>query len=126
MRAELACEPICTHEEKTGTVKVVFSFAMIDAAGQLVELSWEDTRAQENGKRLGGTSRCLAQSEDVPVPFEVRMPSSLFLESGRIDLKLRTMNPLRSLGHGSGTPGADPADLSGTVHFKLRNWTDLP
>jgi hypothetical protein len=125
VRAELVCEPICTLEERTGTVKVIFSFAMIDAAGQLVELSWEDTRAQETGKRLGGTSRCLAQAEDVPVPFEVRMPSSLFLESGRIDLKLRTMKPLRSLGHGSGTPGADPEDLSGTVHFKLRRWTDL-
>jgi hypothetical protein len=56
MRAELAHEPVCTLEEKTGTVRGTFSFAMIEAAGQLVELSWEDSRAQENRKLHGERS----------------------------------------------------------------------
>jgi hypothetical protein len=125
LRAELACEPLCTLDEKTGTVKVVFSFAIIEATGGPVELSWEDAHAPENGKRRGGTARCLAQSEEAPIPFDVRIPLSLFVEGGRIDLKLRTMNPLRSLGHGNGTPEVDLTDVAGTVRFTLRAWSDL-
>jgi len=49
----------------------------------------------------------------------------MFLEPRRINLELRTLTPLRSLGHGSGTPEANSEDLSGTVRFKLRSWTDL-
>jgi hypothetical protein len=121
----MACEPVCALDEKGTTVRVVFSFALVEADGQLIELSWSDTRPQENGKCYGGTARCLAQGEGAPVPLEVRLPLALFLEPRRVDLKLRTMKPLRSLGHGNGLPEADPADVSATVAFKLRAWSDL-
>ena len=125
VRAELACEPICTLGEKTGIVKVVFSFRAIDPGGELVELSWTDAHPQENGKRLGGTARAVAEPDGVPLAFVAGLPISLFLEPSRINLELRTLDPLRSLGHGSGSPEADADDLSGTVRFKLRSWTDL-
>jgi len=125
VRAELACEPICTLGEKTGIVKVVFSFRAIDPGGELVELSWTDAHPQENGKRLGGTARAVAEPDGVPLAFVAGVPIGLFLEPTRINLELRTLSPLRSLGHGNGWPEADPADLSGTVRFKLRGWTDL-
>ena len=125
MRAELACEPICTLEEKPGIVKVVFSFRTIDPEGELVELSWTDTHPQENGKRFGGTARSVAEPDGVPLAFVAALPIGLFLARTRINLELRTLAPLRSLGHGSGTPEADPVDLCGTVRFKLRSWSDL-
>ena len=53
MRAELACQPICTLEEKRRIVKVVFSFRTIDPEGELAELSRTDTHPQGNGKRFG-------------------------------------------------------------------------
>jgi len=55
----------------------------------------------------------------------LRYPIALFLARARINLELRTLAPLRSLGHGSGTPEVDPADLRRTVRFKLRSWSDL-
>ena len=125
MRAELACQPICSLDEKTGIVKVVFSFRAIDPDGELVELSWTDAHPQENGKRFGGTARSVAEPDGVPLAFVAGMPIGLFLEPTRINLELRTLTPLRSLGHGNGWPEADSEDLSGTVRFKLRSWTDL-
>ena len=125
MRAELACEPVCTLEEKPGISKVVFSFRVIDPKGELVELSWADTRLQENGKRFGGTARSVAEPDGVPLAFGAALPIALFLARARINLELRTLAPLRSLGHGSGTPEVDPADLRRTVRFKLRSWSDL-
>ena len=53
------------------------------------------------------------------------MPLSLFMNPSRINLELRTLEPMRSLGHGNGWLGANPEDVSGTVHFHLRSWTDL-
>jgi len=125
VRAELACQPICTLEEKRRIVKVVFSFRAIDPGGELVELSWADTRPQENGKYLGATARCTFESEEAPYALEVGMPLGLFLNPSRINLKLRTLEPTHSLGHGNGWLGADPEDVSGTVRFHLRSWTDL-
>ncbi len=125
MRAELACEPFCALDEKSGIVKVAFAFRAIDPGGELVELSWTDTLPQENGKRLGGAARAVAEPDGVPLAFVAGLPLGLFLEPRRINLELRTLEPLRSLGHGNGTPEADAEDLSGTVRFKLRSWTDL-
>jgi hypothetical protein len=125
LRAEPACDPFCTFDEKTGTVRVVFSFAIIDGNGQSIELAWSDTVAQESGKLLGGAARCLARSELAPVPFEVRLPLALFLEPRRIEFRLRTMEPLRSLGHGHGLPGVDVQDVAGTVALGLRAWSDM-
>ena len=125
MRAELVCGPICTLEEKRRLVKVVFSFRAIDPGGEMVELSWADPRPQENGKYLGGTARCSFESQETAYALEVGMPLGLFLNPSRINLSLRTLEPMRSLGHGNGWLGADPEDVSGTVHFHLRSWTDL-
>ncbi len=125
MRAELACEPFCALDEKSGIVKVAFAFWAIDPGAELVELSWTDTHPQENGKRLGGTARAVAEPDGVPLAFVAGMPISLFLEPRRINFELRTLEPLRSLGHGSGTPAVDPTDVAGTVRFTLRSWSDL-
>jgi hypothetical protein len=125
LRAELACDPLCTFDEKTGTVRVVISFAIIDGDGQSIELAWSDTLPQESGKLLGGTSRSLAETKAAPVAFEIRLPLSLFLEPRRIELRLRTMKPLRSLGHGNALAEVDPGDVAGTVAFRLRAWSDL-
>ena len=125
MRAELACEPICTLDEKMRMVKVIFSFWAIEPGGELVELSWTDTLPQENGKHLGGTARCTFETGEAPYALEARMPFSLFLNPSRINLTLRTLEPMRSLGHGNGWLGADPEDISGTAHFHLRSWTDF-
>ena len=65
----LACEPICTLEEKTGIVKVVFSFRTIDPEGELVELSWTDTHPQENGKRFGEPPDQSLNQTVVPLAF---------------------------------------------------------
>ena len=125
MRAELACEPTCTLEERKGIVKVVFSFRVIDPGGELVELSWADTQAQENGKLLGGTARSVAEPDGVPLAFVAGLPISLFLEPRRINFELRMLKPMRSLGHGNGLPEVDPQDIPGTIQFHLRSWTDL-
>ena len=67
----------------------------------------------------------MAEPDGVPLAFVAGLPLGLFLEPRRINLELRTLEPLRSLGHGNGTPEADAEDLSGTVRFKLRSWADL-
>ena len=36
MRAELACEPFCALDEKSGIVKVAFAFWAINPGGELV------------------------------------------------------------------------------------------
>lgn len=125
MRAELSCEPICTLEANARTVKVVFVFAVTNADGQPIELSWEESQPQPNGKRYGGTVRCLVPTLDDPVTFEVAIPLTLFMASSRIDLKLRTMKPLRSLGYGRGIPQIEPDDVVGTAKFVLQSWSDL-
>ena len=125
MRLELAADPICTVDDSNRLVRVLFSFDVIGGDGQTVELSWEDTEVKDGAKRLGGSVRGMALAEDAPLPFEVRLPVSLFVLPRRVDLRLRTLDPIRSLGHGNGVSEADPLDVAGTARFRLRAWNDL-
>jgi hypothetical protein len=103
----------------------LFSFDVIGGDGQTVELSWEDTQVEDGAKRLGGGVRGMALLEDAPLPLEVRLPVSLFVLPRRVELRLRTLGPIHSLGHGNGVPEADVADVAGTARFRLRAWNDL-
>jgi hypothetical protein len=103
----------------------LFSFDVIDGDGRTIEFSWRDTQLEESTKPLGSSVRGMALHEDAPLPPELRLPVSLFLSPRRIELRLRTLDPVHSLGHGNGVPEADPADVGGTARFRLRAWNDL-
>ena len=125
MKAVLACDPICILEAKSRSVRVVFSFVMSQVDSPSIEFSWADTVPQESGKLPGGAVRTLAGAEDLPLPLELRIPLGLFLEPRLLEFRLRGMKPLRTLGHGTGMPKADPDNVEGTVALELRFWSDL-
>jgi len=125
VRVELAADPICTVDDGSRFVRVLFSFDVIDGDGRTIEFSWRDTQLEESTKPLGSSVRGMALHEDAPLPPELRLPVSLFLSPRRIELRLRTLDPVHSLGHGNGVPEADPADVGGTARFRLRAWNDL-
>jgi hypothetical protein len=62
----------------------------------------------------------MALVEDAPLPPELKLPVSLFLSPRRVGLRLRTPNPIQSLGHGNRVPETDQADVAGTARFRLR------
>ena len=101
------------------------AFTVFECDGRLLELAWEDSEAQENGKHLGGAVRVLANEEAAPAGFELRLPLTVFLAPRRIDFRLRMMEPLRSLGRGHALPQADPADLPGSLRLELTSWVDV-
>jgi hypothetical protein len=125
VKAELACDPICRLDEKSRSVRVVFSFVISQVTSPSIEFSWSDTVPQESGKLLGGAVRSLAEPDDLPLPLELRIPLGVFLEPRLLEFRLRGMKPLRTLGHGTGMPNADPDDVEGTVSLELRAWSDL-
>jgi hypothetical protein len=125
MKAELACDPICQYDETSRSVRIIFCFLFSDVASPSVEFSWSDTVPQESGKLLGGAVRSPAGSDDLPLPFELKVPLALFLSPRPLEFRLRGMKPLRTLGHGTGLPTADPSDLAGSVGLELRAWSDL-
>ena len=71
---------------------------------------------EDGAKRLGGGVRGMALLEDAPLPLEVRLPVSLFVLPRRVELRLRTLDPIHSLGHGK-VPEADPADSRALLVF---------
>ena len=60
---------------------------------------------EDGAKRLGGGEQGMALLEDAPVPLELRLPVSLFALPRRVELRLRTLDPIHSLGHGNGVGG---------------------
>jgi len=79
VRLELAADPICTVDDGSRFVRVLFSFDVIGGDGRTVELGWEDTQVEDGAKRLGGGVRGMALLEDAPLPLEGWLPVSLLV-----------------------------------------------
>ena len=124
MKAELVSDPICVVDEKAGLVKAFFSFKAVQPSGDLVELSWEEGEPRENGKKAGGTSRCVVEDDTVPFVCELSIPVDLFLKGARLKLRLRTFDPIYEIGYGKARLTGRADDPSQSLSFVVTGWTD--
>jgi hypothetical protein len=75
VRLELAADPICTVDDGSRFVRVLFSFDVIECDGRTIEFSWEDTEVEVGPRPWPRWNPCSSSFRTPHVSFWSKIPA---------------------------------------------------